>query len=180
MFAWITARRIREGMMEQFLRVWQDPGMSPPSSPPGEEGPTVYALFPTDDPNEMWGVGFFDSLETIRNLRESPRMQRRAEALEPFIEEILWERTFEARPWSEQDRPLAYAVYIRPRPASRFRLAVISRDAGDAIAQADALVEQVRAADCPQAEWTMRAYESSADAPETLLPTEGHLHPAAG
>ncbi len=180
MHVWITARRIRPGMMEEFLKAWQDPGMSPPISPSSPEGPTVYSLVPTDDPNEMWGVGFFDSMDTIRLFQGSPQMHKRSEALAPYVEETLWERTFEARPWSESDCPLLYAVYIRTAPQRKYRLAAICPDAREAVRRADELLAQARDTGCENPEWTMRAYESSANVPEILGTTEGHLHYAAG
>ena len=176
MYAWITARRVREGMMDEFLKACHDPGISPPISPSSPQGPTVYSLQPTDNPNEMWGVGFFDSLETIRHFQTSPQMEKRREALAPYIEEVLWERIFEAHPWDEAEHPLHYAVYIRTAPNHRYRLAVVTREAREAIRQADALLDQARNSGCENPEWTMRAFESGDDAPDTLPPTAGHMH----
>jgi hypothetical protein len=180
MYVWITARRIKRGMMQEFLRAWQDPIVTLPVSPASLEGPTVYTLLPTDDPNEMWGVGFFDSLETVNSVRSSPEVRRRSEMLAPFVEETLWERTFEARRWGEADLPLVYAVYVRRRPGQRFELACIRPDAAHAVREADLLVARLREDGHQGAEWTMRAYRNSAEALEALRAEEGHTHPAIG
>ncbi|MDP9379423.1 MAG: hypothetical protein M3Q29_04600 [Chloroflexota bacterium] len=178
MYVWITARRIKQGMMDQFLKAWQDPVVTLPISPASPEGPTVYALHPTDDPNEMWGVGFFDSLETVKRVQESPEVRRRSEMLAPYVEETLWERTFEARHWGEADRPLVYAVYLQTAPQQMYRLMAIRRDAAQAIKQADALVARARENGHATPEWTMRAFAYSDEAPETLSAEEGHPHPS--
>lgn len=177
MHVWITARKIKKGMMGDFLRVWQDPCIGLPQvSAPSPEAPAVYALHPTDDPDEMWGVGYFDSRETIERFKESPAAGKRTEALAPFVEEVLWERQFEAQPWSEADRPLVYAMYFRQTPAHRFKLTCICPSARDAIGQADSLMRRARSSGFAAPEWTMRAYHHRDEAPESLLPTAGHVH----
>lgn len=179
MYAWITARLIKPGMISDFIKAWQDPGMNVPVAPSSSGGPTLFSLHPTNNPNEMWGLGFFDSLETIESYKQSRDNEKRMEALAPYIAEVLWERHFEAHPWNESDRPLVYAVYLRTTPRRRYRLAVICPNARQAIEHADALVARAKASGYDSAEWTMRAYESSYDPPETLPAGEGHLHQAA-
>lgn len=180
MHVWITARRIREGMMEDFLKAWQDPGVGWPVSPASPEGPTVYALRPTDDPNEMWGVGFFDSEDDLRRMRESPRMARRAEALSPFVADILWERTFDAHPWSEADRPLVYAVYFRQNPRRLYKLVAICPNVRQAVEEGDSLMGRARSTGLTEPQWTMRAFHDGSEAPESLPRLEeGHTHAAA-
>lgn len=179
MYVWITARKIRKGMMGDFLKVWQDPCIGLPASSASlssPEGPNLYALHPTDDPDEMWGLGFFDSRETIERFKQSPAASKRTEALAPFVEEILWERQFEAQPWTESDRPLVYATYFRQTPVHRFKLVCICPSAKDAIEQADALMRRAKSSGFAEPEWTMRAYHHRDDAPESLLPTAGHAH----
>ncbi|MDQ3326954.1 MAG: hypothetical protein M3506_00320 [Chloroflexota bacterium] len=176
MYVWITARKIRKGMMGDFLKVWQDPCIGLPVAPSSLDGPTVYALHPTDDPDEMWGIGFFDSRETIDRFRQSAAAGKRAEALAPFVEAVLWERQFEAQPWSESDRPLVYAVYFRQTPVQRYKLVCICPSAKDAIEQADALMRRAESSGFVEPEWTMRAFHHRDEALESLLPTEGHVH----
>ena len=180
MYVWITARRIRPGMMTEFLKVWQDPGINMPLTPPSPGGPTLFSLHPPESPDEMWGMGFFDSLEAIETYRSSPDHQRRTEKLEPYIEETLWNRVFEARPWNERDRPLVYAVYIRPSPHRKFQLTAICPTARDAVAQAEDLLTRARSSGAEGAEWTMRAYPCADDALDTLPATEGHTHVGMG
>lgn len=178
MYAWIIARRIKRGMMEEFLRAWQDPGIPLPVSPSSPAGPTVYALQPTDDPDVMWGIGFFDTLGALEGFRTGPEIARRAEALAPYVEETLWERTLLARSWGEADQPLAYGLYIQTTPRGRYQLACICPDARDVIRQADAFRASARERGYPEPEWTMRAYADADDAPMTLGPDAGHAHHA--
>jgi len=175
-YVWITARRIKPGLMKEFLKAWHDPGNALPVSPSEPGGPTVYVLLPTDDPNEMWGVGYFDSLETIKRFKESPQMARRQEALSPYIEEVLWDRVFEAHPWVEYERPLYYAVYVRMRPAQRFRLIAVCPNAREAINQADRVMQEARASGYEHPEWTMRAFFDPSEAPDSLPPNVWHDH----
>lgn len=176
MYVWITARRIKEGMMEDFLKAWEDPCIAPPVSPSPSQGPSVYALYPTDDPNEMWGMGFFDSLETIENFNRSDAAAKRRETLAPFVEETLWERHFEAQPWSESDRPPVYAVYFRQTPLHRYRLVCICPSVKQAVKEADSLMERAKTSGYREPEWTMRAFRDRDEAPQSLPPTEGHAH----
>lgn len=180
MYVWITARRIKPGMMKEFLRAWQDPGLNVPLFPPEPGGPTLYSLHPTDNPDEVWGLGYFDSLEAIRGYQVSRDNQKRTEAFAEYVEEVLWERFMEARPWNDSDRPLVYAVYLRTTPRGRYRLAVIVPNAQAAVAQADALLAQARESGCTEPEWTMRAFACADDAPYTLAAAEGHSHAGLG
>ncbi len=121
-------------------------------------------------------MGFFDSLETIEQYRASRSYEARTQTLALYVDEVLWHRVMEARPWNEDERPLVYAVYLRRTPHRQFQLTDICPTASVAIAKADDLLDRARAGGFPNAEWTMRAYASADDALDSLPASAGHAH----
>ncbi len=175
MYGWITARRIKEGQLDEFLRAWQEPEGSLPFKLPGDGGPVLFSLHPTDDPREVWTFAFFDSPDAMMRFRESGEYQRHLEQLEPYVEETLWQRFFDARPWQRPSKPLYYAVYIKTMPHHLYHLAVLVPDAREAVRQADILMAEARASGCTDPEWTMRVYETIDEAPNTLPANAWHM-----
>ncbi|MFF0133780.1 hypothetical protein ACFYTG_50485 [Streptomyces mirabilis] len=78
-FVWITTRRLRPGILEDFERAWR-----PAPSPQGLRRAFAYW---SEDGQEITGVSFWDSKEACDSWRASePEAQRRA-AMAPYVAE---------------------------------------------------------------------------------------------
>ncbi|MFD4140318.1 MULTISPECIES: antibiotic biosynthesis monooxygenase family protein [unclassified Streptomyces] len=76
-FVWMTTRRIKPGMLEDFERAWR-----PASHPEGMR--RAYAYW-SEDGQEIIGVSFWESKEACDAWRASEAEARRREAMAPCI-----------------------------------------------------------------------------------------------
>ncbi|OAH14591.1 hypothetical protein [Streptomyces jeddahensis] len=78
-YVWITTRRIRPGLLEEFQRAWR-----PESHPDGMSRAFAYW---SDDGEEVTGVSFWDSKESCDTWRASDDEARRRAAMTPYVVE---------------------------------------------------------------------------------------------
>lgn len=88
MYAWMTARRIRPDMIEQFKKAWElqrehIPGLV-----------TTYLLQDAHDPNRMIGLSIWDSEDAYDRYAATRDEANRKQAMTPSIEDIEWQRFF--------------------------------------------------------------------------------------
>ncbi|MGW1030236.1 antibiotic biosynthesis monooxygenase [Streptomyces sp. NPDC002577] len=78
-YVWITTRRIRPGLLEEFQRAWR-PGTHP-------DGIRRAFAYWSDDGEEVVGVSFWDSKESCDAWRASDDEAGRREAMTPYVVE---------------------------------------------------------------------------------------------
>ena len=74
---WITTRRIKPGMYEEFARAWR-----PAAFPDGMV--RAYECY-SEDRNEVIGISIWDSLESRERYRLSDVEASRRKAMAPFV-----------------------------------------------------------------------------------------------
>ncbi len=89
MYAWMTARRIRSGTMEQFKNAWEVhrehvPGLI-----------SVYYMQDAHDPNRMIGLAIWTNEDAFDRYAATIDEARRKEAMSPYVEDIEWQRFFQ-------------------------------------------------------------------------------------
>jgi heme-degrading monooxygenase HmoA len=76
-YVWITTRRIRPGVLEEFRRAWR------PQARPG--GMSRAFAYWSEDGEEVTGVSFWESRESCDTWRASADEARRRAAMAPYV-----------------------------------------------------------------------------------------------
>jgi heme-degrading monooxygenase HmoA len=89
MYAWMTARRIRPGTMEQFRSAWEVqrekiPGLL-----------NVYFLQDDHDPNRMIGLAIWENEDAFDRYASTLDETNRKQAMIPYVEDVEWQRFFQ-------------------------------------------------------------------------------------
>ncbi|OGD45610.1 hypothetical protein A3K70_00705 [Candidatus Bathyarchaeota archaeon RBG_16_48_13] len=87
---WLSSRRIKEGMMEQYKKTWEQHWW-----PKGLI--RVYWMVSTEDANEMLGLSVWESREDMENAKKQETEKRRGRAGEPYVEKVNWIRIYEVQ-----------------------------------------------------------------------------------
>lgn len=93
MICTLTARRLKPNSYDDFRAAW-DPGDA------AEEvigrWKNVYHCRDVDDENVVLSFGFFDgNLDELREVQQEFGRDRQVDSVEPFVEEILFDGSFE-------------------------------------------------------------------------------------
>jgi heme-degrading monooxygenase HmoA len=92
-FAWLTSRRIKPGMMEEFKNAWQTAPVAA-SVDPFSGNRVTFFMQDERDPNRMIGLSIWASREAFENFRKSFAEADRRYDMEPYVQEIEDERFF--------------------------------------------------------------------------------------
>ncbi len=93
MYAWVTARRIKDGKMEEFKKAWESgPRLLLQDKSSGLR--KVYYLQDVRNPNLMIGVAIWDSEDAFDRYASSSTEAHRKQAMDEFVEAVEWERFF--------------------------------------------------------------------------------------
>lgn len=89
MYAWMTARRIRSGMIEQFKKAWEIdrehvPGLL-----------NVSLLQDANEPNRTIGLSIWESEDAFDRYAATLDEARRKQAMDPYVEDVEWQRYFD-------------------------------------------------------------------------------------
>ena len=94
MFAWMTVRRIKPGMLADFKRGWRaGPGAG--TVDPYSGVTAVLLLEDVNDPGRMIGLGVFENRQAYDRYRASEIEADRQFAIAPYVEAVEEERWFE-------------------------------------------------------------------------------------
>ena len=92
MFGWVSARRIKPGMMERFLQEWKS-GPEAALVDPGVR--LLYFMQDLEDENRMIGIGLFNSREQYERWVDSAAEDDRRFRMNSYVEAVEEERFFE-------------------------------------------------------------------------------------
>lgn len=92
-YVWLTARRIKPGMMQQFKDAWS-PGPSAAREDPYSGSRRTYFFQDASDENRMIGLGIFVSKEAYDHFAAAAIEDDRRFLMSQYVEEVEEERFF--------------------------------------------------------------------------------------